>query len=507
MYRWLIVLLLPAVCGAQVINVGSKRFTESYVLGEILTQTAQRTGEARVVHQQGLGNTAIVFAALQNGAIDLYPEYTGTIAFELLARKEAGSIGELRAALAAHGLGLGVPLGFNNTYALAMTEKRAAELGVVRISDLAQHGELTLGLTQEFLNRKDGWRAVREAYGLPHRARGLDHGLAYEALATGKVDVIDIYATDAKIGRYGVRVLTDDRRFFPAYDAVVLYRLDFPQRFPRSWAAISKLEARISAERMSAMNAEVELGGKRFSEVAAAFLETPSASNSKVGTTPSEKRSFMSVLFAPDLGRLTLEHLALVIGSLLPAIAIGIPLGVWAARSHRASSIIMAIVGLMQTVPALALLAFLITLMGTIGTAPAIVALFLYALLPIVRNTASGLADLSTALQESARALGLPPLTRLRKVELPLASRSILAGIKTSAVIGVGTATIAAFIGAGGYGERIVSGLAVNDTMMLLAGAVPAAGLAIVIQWFFEALDRWLVPAGLRLGRDSAGVK
>ena len=505
MSRWLIVLMLPLVCSAQVVNVGSKRFTESYVLGEILTQTVQHAGEAPALHQQGLGNTAIVFAALKNGAIDLYPEYTGTIAFELLGRKEAASLQELAPALAAHGLGLAVPLGFNNTYALAMTDKRAAELGIVRISDLARHSELTLGLTQEFLNRKDGWPAVRKEYNLPQSARGLDHGLAYEALATRKVDVIDVYATDAKIARYGVRVLADDRRLFPAYDAAVLYRLDFPQRFPRSWAAISKLENRISAERMAAMNAEVELGGKLFGEVAARFLATSSASDSTALPTTDGKRSFLSVLFAPDLGRLTLEHLALVIGSLVPAIAIGIPLGVWAARSARASNVIMAIVGLMQTIPALALLAFLITLMGTIGTAPAIVALLLYALLPIVRNTASGLTDLPAALRESARALGLPWFTRLRRVELPLASRSILAGIKTSAVIAVGTATIAAFIGAGGYGERIVAGLAVNDTMMLLGGAVPAAVLALVIQWLFEGLERWFVPAGLRLGRESAG--
>ena len=204
------------------------------------------------------------------------------------------------------------------------------------------------------------------------------------------------------------------------------------------------------------------------------------------------------MLFGPDLTRLTFEHLALVIAALLPAIAIGVPLGIWAAYSKRASHGIFAGVGLLQTIPALALLAFLITLMGTIGTGPAIVALFLYALLPIVRNTATGLTDLAPSLRESAHALGLSWGARLRRIELPLASRSIIAGVKTSAVICVGTATIAAFIGAGGYGERIVAGLAVNDTLMLLAGAVPAAVLALAVQWLFGAAERWLVPAGLR---------
>jgi osmoprotectant transport system permease protein len=508
MKKWLLaVLLLPALCSANSINVGSKRFTESYILGEILTQTARQAGEAPVVHQQGLGNTAIVFAALKNGAIDLYPEYTGTIAFELLGRKKPVDIAELRAALAEHGLGVGIPLGFNNTYALAMPDKRAVQLDISRISDLQRHPELRLGLTQEFLNRKDGWPAVKAAYALPYAPRGLDHGLAYEALAAGNVDVIDVYSTDAKIARYGVRVLEDDRRSFPAYDAVVLYRLDFPQRFPRSWAVIQSLQGRISTQRMAAMNGEVELAGKRFSEVASAFITAAPASKSSQNSAANATPSFVSVLFGPDLGRLTLQHVALVLGSLAPAIAVGVPLGIWAARSRRASNAIMAVVGLMQTVPALALLAFLITLTGTIGTGPAILALFFYALLPIVRNTASGLADLASPLQESARVLGLPALARLRRVELPLASRSILAGVKTSAVISVGTATIAAFIGAGGYGERIVSGLAVNDTYMLLGGAVPAAVLALAMQGAFEGLERWLVPKGLRLRSDSAAAQ
>lgn len=503
----LIACLIPALAAAQTINVGSKRFTESYILGEILAQTMQRAGEARITHQQGLGNTGIVFAALRSGAIDLYPEYTGTIAFELLQRKEVADVQELKRALSELGLGVDILLGFNNTYALAMPEHRAAALGISRISDLARHPGLKLGLSQEFLNRADGWRALKKAYALPHEPQGLDHGLAYEALAAGQIDAMDVYSTDAKITRFSVRQLADNRRFFPAYEAVVFYRLDFPRRFPRSWAALQELEGRISGPRMAAMNAEAEIAGRPFGAVARAFIAAPEEAAAPATAEAGPPRSFLGALLAPDLARLTLQHIALVFASLAPAVAVGIPLGIWAARSRRASHGVMAAVGLMQTIPALALLAFLITLMGTIGTAPAIVALFLYALLPIVRNTASGLADLPAPLRESARALGLPWTARLRRIELPLASRSILAGIKTAAVIGVGTATIAAFIGAGGYGERIVAGLAVNDSLMLLAGAVPAAGLALAVQWGFDLLERWLVPAGLRLdveGRERA---
>jgi osmoprotectant transport system permease protein len=501
--RFLLLLcLLPAIATAQTISVGSKRFTESYILGEILAQTARAANEAPAVHRQGLGNTAIVFSALKNGSIDLYAEYTGTLAFELLNKTEAAGLDELRRELKAHGLGVAIPFGFSNTYAIAMAEKRAAALGISRISDLARHGQLQLGLSQEFLNRKDGWAALKAAYGLPQSPRGLDHGIAYEALNGGQVDVMDVYSTDAKITRYSVRQLEDDLRFFPPYDAVVLYRLDFPERFPRTWAALQSLEKRIDAAQMARMNAEAEIGGRAFADVAATFL------SAKPGVRPQApvvtgSRSFFSVLTGPDIGRLTGEHLGLVIASLLPAIAAGVPLGVWAAHSRRASRWIMAAVGLLQTVPALALLAFLITLTGTIGSGPAIIALFLYALLPIVRNTASGLLDIAAPLRESAHALGLPRLARLWRIELPLASRSILAGAKTSAVIAVGTATIAAFIGAGGYGERIVAGLAVNDSALLLAGAVPSAVLALAVQWTFDALDRLLVPAGLRLQTEG----
>ena len=486
--RSILLLLLPCVCWAQTINVGSKRFTESYVLGEILRQTIDAAGESRVVHQQGLGNTAIVFAALKAGSIDVYPEYTGTIAFELLGRKSPASLGELQAELAKQGLGVGIPLGFNNTYALATSEKAATQDDLKLVSQLKARSALKLGLSQEFLNRKDGWPALKSAYGLPQAPRGLDHGLAYEALAAGQVDVIDVYSTDAKIGRYRVRLIEDDLKVLPRYDAVLIYRIDFPQRFPKSWAALGALEGRLTEARMAALNAEAELGGRSFAAVAKDFVASPQGTPA----APSHgDRGFVATLFAEDLPRLTVEHLGLVIASLVPALLVGIPLGVWAARSARASHWIMATVGLLQTVPALALLAFLITAMGRIGVVPAVVALFLYALLPIVRNTATGLIDIPVQLQESARALGLPWRARLRRVELPLASRSILAGAKTSAVIAVGTATIAAFIGAGGYGERIVAGLAVNDSRLLLAGAIPAAVLALAVQWLFELLDRW----------------
>jgi osmoprotectant transport system permease protein len=438
-----------------------------------------------------MGNTAILFEALKAGEIHLYPDYTGTIARELL-RSEATDLDALNRGLRAAGLGAAVRFGFDNTYALAMLDSEAQRLGVRTISDLRRHPQLKPGLSHEFLQRNDGWPGLQRAYGLQQRAIGLDHGLAYEALAAREIDVMDIYATDAKIARYGLRVLEDDRRFFPEYAAVLVYRLDVPQRFPRAWAALASLEGRIDARTMAALNAQAELEGKPFAEVARGFLAGAAAR----GTTSAP--GFLGHLLGPDLLRLSAQHLMLVLVSLAGAMIVGVPLGVWAVRSPGAAQPILAAVGTIQTVPSLALLAFLIPLLGMIGTVPALVALFLYSLLPIVRNTFSGLQDIAPHLRESAVALGLPAGVRLRRIELPLASRAILAGVKTAAIINVGTATIAAFIGAGGYGERIVTGLALNDHAVLLAGAVPAAVLAVLMHGLFELLDRWLVPSALR---------
>src|SRR5260221_10735503 len=317
-------------------------------------------------------------------------------------------------------------------------------------------------------------------YGTPS---GLGHGPAYEAIGAGKIDVMDIYSTDAKIERYALRVVEDDRKYFPSYEAALLYRLDVSKRFPEAWRALQALEGRIDERRMIRMNAAAELEGKSFAE-AAELIDAES------GPQRAARRNFLGALFGPDFLRLTGEHLLLVFVSLAASIVLGVPLGLAAAKVPGAEQFIFGVVGVIQTIPSLALFAFLIALTGTIGTWPALIALFLYALLPIVRNTCTGLTGIVRGMRQAAMALGLEPRDRLWLVEVPLALPSILAGIKTSAVINVGTATIAAFIGAGGYGERIASGLALNDNVTLLAGAIPAAALALLIQGAFEFVAR-----------------
>jgi osmoprotectant transport system permease protein len=242
------------------------------------------------------------------------------------------------------------------------------------------------------------------------------------------------------------------------------------------------------------------LEGKDFATIAAAFLagQKGAAPATAAGSTA---KTFLDKLFGPDFGRLTAEHVALVFISLLASVMVGIPLGILAAKRPATQGLVLGATGVLQTIPSLALLAVLIPLTGRIGAVPAFIALALYALLPIVRNTHTALVQISKGMREAAQSLGLTAGTILQKIELPLSAPTIVAGIKTSAVINVGTATIAAFIGAGGYGERIVTGLALNDHEMLLAGAIPAAVLALLIEGAFRFGERWMIPAGLRSER------
>jgi glycine betaine/choline ABC-type transport system substrate-binding protein/ABC-type proline/glycine betaine transport system permease subunit len=476
--------------------VGSKRFTESYILAEILAQTLAAGGRP-ALHKAGLGNTGILEQALASGAVDLYPEYTGTIVRELLKRDGNPSLDELNRWLAPRGLKVAVPLGFNNTYALAMTAAKARSLGIRRISDLFRPpgAALTLGLSHEFLERGDGWPALRKAYGERAAAPvGLDHGLAYDAVAAGRVDVIDVYSTDAKLGRLGLTVLEDDLGFFPKYDAVVLMRAGVDA------APLAALAGSIDAATMIAMNGAVELDGRSFAETAKKFRAggfargggaRAAASGGTAAPTPAPPRAtLLERIFAPDFGRLAGQHLLLVFGSLALALVVGVPLGVAAWRWPRSEAIVLGGVALLQTIPSLALLAFLIALVGAIGFVPALLALFLYALLPIVRNTHAGLQGVSGGMAQAALSLGMTSRQALALVQLPLAAPTLLAGVKTAAVINVGTATMAAFIGAGGFGERIVAGLAVNDSRVMLAGALPAAALALIVQGGFDLAER-----------------
>jgi osmoprotectant transport system permease protein len=470
--------------------VGSKAFPESWVLGEALTLLAASAG-ATVEHRTNLGGTEIVAQALRAGSIDAYPEYTGTLR-EVLLHAPGATNDELRAVLARDGLGITDSLGFEDSYALAVAGGVADRASLRTISDAARHRELRAVFSHEFLGRADGWPGLRARYGLDFaEVRGVEHHLAFEALAAGHADVIDAYTTDPEIDRLSLRVLDDDRGFFPRYDAVVVYRLDLETRAPAALTAIRRLVGRVDRQAMAHGNAAVT-GGHSTREAAAGLL------HDALGADAPSIDAAGAPSMAGVVSAALLRHLELVASSLAACILVGVPLGILASRRKRLAALVLGTAGVLQTVPSLALLALLIPVVG-IGVVPAAVALFLYGLLPIVQGTCIGLNTIPGPLAEAAEALGLPSSARLFRVELPLASPSILGGVRTSAVIAVGTATIAALVGAGGLGDPILQGIALRSTPLILAGAVPAALLALAAQGGFALLERAIVPRGLRI--------
>lgn len=498
---------------AETFRIGSKAFTESVILGDIAALTAAASG-IPVEHRRALGGTRLIWDALVAGELDLYPEYTGTLAQEILAGKLAGAwhgaggaddLEALSAALSARGVAVGLlgPLGFDDSYALGMREAVAAEKGIASISDLRRHPELRFGFSNEFMSRRDGWPGLAARYRLPQaegsgQARGLDHDLAYRGLAAGSLDVVDLYATDAEIRRYGLRVLRDDLGFFPPYQAVLVYRKDAAARWPAAFAALGRLAGRIDAATMIALNARVKLDKIPERQAAEEFLAAHAGGGTAIVAGAGGGARGRSESRWLSIARHTREHLALVGISLLAALLVALPLGILAAKRPRLGQLVLSAVGVVQTIPSLALLVFMIPLFG-IGGLPATAALFLYSLLPIVRNTHAGLVGISSSVRDSAEALGLPPAAILARVELPLAMGTILAGVKSAAVINVGTATLGALVGAGGYGQPIFTGIRLDDLPLILEGAVPASLLALGVQGAFDVAERLLRPRGLRL--------
>jgi len=200
----------------------------------------------------------------------------------------------------------------------------------------------------------------------------------------------------------------------------------------------------------------------------------------------------------PNIVDATLQHIALSIVALFFAIVLAVPTGILLTRFNKLAAPVLGVISVLQTIPSLALLGFMIPLFG-IGATPAVIAMVVYALLPIARNTYTGILDVDPALLEAARGMGMTKGQMLGMVELPLARSVIFAGVRTATVMTIGVATLASFIGAGGLGDLILRGIAMVDTGIILAGAVPAAVLAILFDMLLAWTDRRLTPKGLRI--------
>lgn len=468
------------------ITIGSKNFNESYLLAEIMAQLLELEG-FDVERRFGLGGTLVCYEALANGEIDVYAEYTGTLSQVILKTKNlTPEVTELNRLVADRELRVLNSFGFNNTYAMAVKQHLADERGLSLVSQLADHSDLKMAFSLEFLNREDGWPGLVQTYGFSGTPTGIEHGLAYQAIDEGKIDITDAYSTDGDLERYGLTVLNDDRGYFPQYFAVPFVRAALPDDV---FTVLSRLEGIISDERMRELNSRTVVEGRSFAEVASEFIveEGLGEAGTKVEATSS--------ILTNTITHLKLTFIALLLGCLF-----GLPLGIIVFRTKAAARVTVYIAGLLQTIPSIALLALMIPLFG-IGEVPAIVALFLYSILPILRNTITALVTIDPLLKRVAEAIGLTRSQQLRHVLLPMALPTILAGVKTAAIISIGTATLAAFIGAGGLGEPIVTGLALNDTNLILQGALPAAGLAICVELLFELLERLLVKPHMLQGQ------
>jgi osmoprotectant transport system permease protein len=484
-YILFILLFFSSLTTAQtVLKVGGQSFNEGYILAELIGQILE-DGGYRIEKNYNLGGTAVSFEALKKKAIDVYPAYSGTISSEILKQKVA-NLNELNLLLKQKwGLEISAPYGFNNTYALCVTPALAALLNLKKISDLQAHPNLKLGFSNEFINRTDGWSYLSKRYALKYNVFGMEHGLSYQALLNGKIEMTDAYSTDGEIDKYKLVLLEDDLNFFPKYEAVSFYQSDLPEKAKH---LLKKLDYVISDTAMQRLNSEALFLKKRHADIARAFLLDKKLIQSKDVQSLSKTQDIVNHVFI---------HLKLTLLSLIAAFLVAIPLGILLYRYPRFAQPVLYLTGILQTIPSIALLALMIPLTG-IGVLPAVIALFLYALLPILRNTVIGLSSVDPTLKKVATAIGLNRFQKLTFIELPLAMPMILTGIRMAAVMNVGTATLAAFIGGGGLGEFIVTGLALNDTNLILMGAIPAALLAIVLELLFELLEKTLISKHLR---------
>ena len=500
---------LPAFSQENRIVVGSKNFMENKLLAEIFAQLIEARTELSVERRLGLAGTQVCFEALRTGAIDLYPEYTGTGLVSILQQPPTGdsrtALNVVRSEfLKRWDLWWLNPLGFENAYALAVPRSRTAGTPLQTISDLARIApSLTAGFGYEFINRPDGLPGLETEYGLTfQRVQAMQQSLKYQAAATGEIDVLDVYTTDGRLAVYDFVVLEDDRQFFPPYEASGLIRGSTLAQHPELGAILGLLANAFDAATMRQLNYRLQEGGEPLEVVARDALSdlhlfvTDDADPEPV---PHQEGLFAYAWSKrATLMRRTVEHLTLAGLALGLGILMAVPLGLLLERHQTVAEPVIRGIGLTQTIPSIALLAFMIPVFG-IGMLPAVIALWIYSLFPIVRNTYSGLRDAAPQAVEAARALGMTEWQILYWVRLPLAAPVIMAGVRTAGVITVGTTTLAAFIGAGGLGVPIVAGLQMANTTVILSGALPSAVLALVIDGFLGKVETWVRPRGVSL--------
>lgn len=498
------------IWGTQSITIGSKTFSEQLILGEMLALILEEKYDLKVIRKFNLGGTQVVFDALKRDDIQIYPEYTGTGYITILKRKKILTPKETYSIVQSEfkkrfNIIWSPPLGFNNTYAFTVRNDDPRFKDVSKISELSHKMKnISIAIPHEFMEREDGFPNFTKTYSLNFDSSNIytmDSGLTYKSIINKQVDSIISYSTDGRIHGYNLKVLEDDKLFFPPYFVSFIVQEKTLQKWPAISRAFQLLKNQITDKEMTELNHQVDLAKEEPQKVAYDFLlkkkiikkidrlEKTRSSDSLL-TFFYEKRSY--------LGKLIKEHLILSFGALFMAMLIAIPTGILLTRYKKFSVPIFALINTFQTIPSIALLGFLVPLVG-IGIKPAMTALFLYSLLPLVQNTYTGIKNINPIYIDISKGLGLTNWQILKHVEIPLAMPIILAGIRTSTVIVIGTATLAALVGGGGLGDPIFRGTSTLHPHLILLGAIPSALLAILADKILSFSELFLVSKGLRL--------
>ena len=497
------------------IIIGSKIFTENMLLAELLAILLEEKYSFKITRKLGMGGTQLVFDALKNNQLDIYPEYTGT-GYTMILKMSGETSSKTtydivkKEFLKQFGLFWSQPLGFENTYILAVRGDDERFKKFQRISQLREGAEaFRLASDHEFTERKDGFDNFSKKYQLNFSKRNvftMNPGLMYSALNNKEVDMIMAYSTDGRIEAFNLKTLKDDKNFFPAYSSAYLTRAGLLKKWPELRLVFKELEWNISEKEMIQLNYQVDQLKQEISQVARNFLIEKSILEGSVQEMKSQSPMAYYLSKRKYFFKIFTEHLVLTFVSLFFALLISIPLGVWAVRSSQVEKIVFTVVNTLQTIPSLALLAFFIPFLG-IGFAPAVLSLFIYALLPLIRNTFEGIKNVDKSYVEASAGMGLNSWQVLRYVQIPLALPVMLAGLRISAVIVVGTATLAAFIGAGGLGDPIFRGIATLNSRLIFLGAVPAALLAIALDKALALLENLVISKGLKLEKNIKHIE
>ena len=495
--------------------IGSKIFTENILLAEMLSILLEEKYNFKVVKKFNMGGTKLVFDSLKNRQIDIYPEYTGTGYTMLL--KKSGETNPKKTYrivksefLKRFQMIWSLPLGFENTYILAVREKDIRFQNIHSISQLKGHiGSFRLGMGHEFVERKDGFDNFSNRYQLhfpKNQVITMNPALMYSALDNKEVDMIMAYSTDGRIKAFKLKTLKDDKSFFPSYEAAYLTRKDVLKAWPEVQTAFSDLEYNISEKEIISLNNQVDQLDYDLSQTARHFLIKKKLLVEKIQKLQkvhlidyymSKKKYFFKIL---------VEHLVLIFVSLFFALCISIPIGIWATRNSKVEKIVFFLVNTLQTVPSIALLGLLIPFLG-IGFMPAVFALFLYSLLPLIRNTFEGIKNVDRNYIEASAGIGLNAWQILIFVQIPLALPIMLAGVRVATVIVVGTATLAAYIGAGGLGDPIFRGIATLDSRLIFLGAIPACLLAVILDMSIAFVEKLIISKGLKMEKNIKNIE